>query len=62
MTVGQYFQRPEFELFDIAADPHETTNLAESSGHQDILEAYKAKLKAMQRDMDDPWIMKWDYE
>ena len=62
MTVDRYVHRPQFELFDIAADPHETTNLAESSGHQDVLETYKAKLKAMQKKMDDPWIMKWDYE
>jgi N-sulfoglucosamine sulfohydrolase len=62
MTVGTYVQRPQFELFDIAADPHETTNLADSTGHQDVLEAYKAKLKEMQKEMDDPWIMKWDYE
>jgi N-sulfoglucosamine sulfohydrolase len=62
MTVGQYVQRPQFELFDITADPNETTNLADSQGHQDILETYKAKLKAMQKQMEDPWIMKWDYE
>jgi N-sulfoglucosamine sulfohydrolase len=62
MTVGQYVQRPQFELFDIASDPDETTNLADSDGHQDVLEKYKAKLKSMQKEMDDPWIMKWDYE
>ncbi|QDT09047.1 Arylsulfatase [Planctomycetes bacterium K23_9] len=61
-TVGQYVQRPQFELFDIANDPDESTNLAASDGHKDVLEAYKAKLKQMQKDMDDPWIMKWDYE
>jgi N-sulfoglucosamine sulfohydrolase len=62
MTVDRYVHRPEFELFDIAADPDETTNLAESSGHKDILESYKAKLKAMQKETGDPWIMKWNYE
>ena len=62
MTVGRYVQRPEFELYEIAADPYESTNLADSSGHQDILEKYQAKLKAMQQEMDDPWIMKWEYE
>jgi N-sulfoglucosamine sulfohydrolase len=62
MTVGTYVQRPQFELFDIAADPNETTNLAGSEGHQDVLETYKAKLKKMQKEMDDPWIMKWNYE
>lgn len=61
-TVGRYVQRPEFELFHISADPNETTNLANSEGHRDILEKYKAKLKAMQKEMEDPWIMKWDYE
>jgi N-sulfoglucosamine sulfohydrolase len=62
MTVGRYVQRPEFELFDIEADPNESTNLATSPGHADILETYQAKLKAAQKKYDDPWIMKWDYE
>ena len=54
--------RPQFELFDIASDPDETTNLAESPGHLDILNKYKKKMKQMQKEMEDPWIMKWDYE
>ena len=62
MVVSRYVQRPKFELFDIENDPHESTNLAESDGHQDILENYKKKLKQMQKSLDDPWIMKWDYE
>ncbi|MBL6725487.1 MAG: sulfatase [Rubripirellula sp.] len=62
MTVGRYVQRPEFELYHIKADPHESTNLANSPGHQDILKSYQEKLKLMQQEMDDPWIMKWDYE
>ena len=61
-TVGQYVQRPEFELFDIRRDPNESTNLADSPGHADLLEKYKAKLKAMQQEFDDPWILKWKYE
>ena len=62
MTVGRYVQRPEFELYDMQKDPNESTNLAESVGHADILERYKATLKSMQRQYDDPWIMKWEYE
>lgn len=62
MTVGRYVQRPQFELFNIYEDPNETKNLAESKEHQQVLETYKAKLKQMQQQMDDPWIMKWDYE
>ncbi|TWU18424.1 sulfatase family protein [Allorhodopirellula heiligendammensis] len=61
-TVGHYIQRPEFELFDIVADPYEQHNLAESSGNQELLKKYQAKLKAAQKQFDDPWIMKWDYE
>lgn len=62
MTVGRYIQRPEFELFNIYEDPNETSNLADSKEHQQVLETYKTKLKRMQKQMDDPWIMKWDYE
>ncbi|QEF97020.1 Arylsulfatase [Stieleria maiorica] len=62
MTVGRYVQRPEFELYDMRTDPNESTNLATSAGHADVLEKYKAKLKAMQKEFDDPWILKWTYE
>ena len=62
MTVGRYIHRPEFELFDMRNDANETTNLADSAQHQQVLEAYKAKLKDMQKKVDDPWIMKWEYE
>ncbi|MFN3190851.1 MAG: sulfatase [Aureliella sp.] len=62
MTVDQYVHRPEFELFDMTKDPHETTNLATMDEYADVLESYKKRLKKMQREMQDPWIMKWDYE
>ncbi|TWU00949.1 sulfatase family protein [Stieleria varia] len=62
MTVGRYVQRPEFELYDMQADPNESNNLAESMGHKDVLQEYQDKLKTMQKELDDPWIMKWDYE
>ncbi len=61
-TVGQYIHRPEFELYDIREDPHESTNLAESNEHADLLEAYKQRLQRYQREMQDPWIIKWEYE
>ncbi len=61
-TVGQYIHRPAFELYDMQTDPAETNNLAIQSGYADILKAYQTKLKRHQEEMDDPWIMKWDYE
>lgn len=62
MTVGRYVQRPEFELYDMSTDPNESTNLADSEGHADVLETYKSKLKEMQKTYQDPWVMKWSYE
>ena len=61
-TVGQYIQRPKFELYDIANDPNESKNLAGDPESAELLTEYQDKLKAFQKRMDDPWIMKWDYE
>lgn len=61
-TVGQYIHRPAFELYDIQADPHESTNLAEDPNYAETLAEYQAKLREHQKEMDDPWIIKWDYE
>lgn len=61
-TVGDYIHRPEFELFDMQSDPHETENLAVKSEYAEVLREYQGKLKRFQQEMNDPWIMKWDYE
>lgn len=61
-TVRQYIHRPEFELFDLEADPWEANNLADAKQHQETLSKLKEKLKAFQKKTDDPWILKWDYE
>lgn len=61
-TVGQYIHRPRFELYDIAKDPQESTNLADHPEHRDTLHRYQQILKDFQRKLDDPWISKWDYE
>lgn len=61
-TVGEYIHRPEFELYDMQLDPEEYKNLAGDSAYADVLEKYKAKIKKFQKDFDDPWILKWEYE
>lgn len=66
-TVGEYIQRPEFELFDLEKDHHEARNLvadpeAASPESRQLLEEMKKKLKDFQKRTQDPWIMKWDYE
>lgn len=61
-TVGDYIYRPQFELYHISEDPYESENLAGKTEYAEILKTYQEKLKAFQKEMDDPWIMKWDYE
>lgn len=61
-TVDQYVNRPAFELYDIQKDPHEGHNLAGNPEYAEVLATYKAKLKAFQNKMKDPWVMKWRYE
>lgn len=61
-SVGDYIFRPEFELYDIANDPNETENLAFKSEHVETLRKYQSLIKTMQKELEDPWIMKWDYE
>lgn len=61
-TVTDYIERPEFELYDMLADPHETTNLALDPACADVLKQYQARLRQMQKELHDPWISKWKYE
>jgi len=61
-TVANYIQRPQFELFDIELDPHEGKNLSDDPEFAAVLAIMKAKLKDYQKQTDDPWIIKWEYE
>lgn len=61
-TVDTYVNRPAFELYDMDKDPNETTNLADNPEYAEVLKQYQDKLKTFQEKMDDPWIMKWEYE
>jgi len=61
-TVGEYIHRPAFELYKIDVDPTEKTNLASDPAYAGKLAEYQDKLKAFQKKMQDPWILKWDHE
>ncbi|MFT5301032.1 MAG: N-sulfoglucosamine sulfohydrolase [Mariniblastus sp.] len=61
-TVGEYIHRSEFELFDIENDPHEAYNLADKPENAELLKTYQEKMKALQKQLSDPWILKWKYE
>lgn len=57
--INNYFQRPEFELYNLTTDPHETTNLADNPSYSSILEQMKYQLKNYQVKTNDPWVGKW---
>ncbi len=61
-TVDQYINRPRFELYDMENDPYEARNLALEPQYAETLKIYQEKLKAFQKESDDPWILKWQYE
>jgi len=61
-SVEAYLHRPRFELYDLAADPHETRNLAGDLRHAKVLADLQGKLKAFQQRTGDPWIIKWEHE
>ncbi len=60
--VEDYLKRPVFELFHIAEDRYETTNLAYDPAYSDVLDDLKGKIREFQERTGDPWIIKWTHE
>jgi len=60
--IAQFLQRPEFELYDLASDPDEVVNLADTPALQSVKRELVEKLKAFQHATLDPWRSKWVYE
>jgi N-sulfoglucosamine sulfohydrolase len=54
--VSRYFsdRRPQYELFDLEADPHERVNLADSEDHARIRDQLEAALTEWMRGINDP--------
>lgn len=44
-VLARYYGRPEYELFDVQADPHELSNLAGNAEHADVQKNLLAELK-----------------
>ena len=61
-TVKAFLHRPEFELYDLEATPHETRNLAQLPDRKTVLTEMVEKVKAFQKRTGDPWVIKWDHE
>lgn len=54
-TLRQYYQRPEWELFDMKLDPAERKNLVGKPVAKEIFEKLKAKLSKWQEMTEDPF-------
>ena len=61
-TVDAYNHRPQFELYDLEADPDEIHNLADDPAQKETLVVLQEKLKQFQKRTDDPWKIKWQHE
>jgi N-sulfoglucosamine sulfohydrolase len=55
-SVEAYLRRPEYELYDLAADPDETRNLAGEPALAALREELKARLLQMLAASGDPWV------
>ncbi|KAM8704852.1 hypothetical protein ACLKA7_009329 [Drosophila subpalustris] len=54
-TLRQYYQRPEWELYDIKADALERINLVDKPKYSSILRQLQQKLYKWQVETEDPW-------
>ncbi len=54
--VGRYLKRPEWEFYDLAADPLEMHNLAAAAEHGERIDALRVKLEAWMRQQGDEGI------
>jgi N-sulfoglucosamine sulfohydrolase len=61
-SIEAYQHRPRFELYDMQADPLETTNLADRPEHAGLIDEFCRKLRDFQQQTRDPWLHKWEYE
>ncbi len=61
-TTAAFLHRPEWELYDVEADPNEVKNLAADPAHAAVVAELKAQLKQMMRDTGDPWAIRFREE
>jgi N-sulfoglucosamine sulfohydrolase len=56
-SVDAYLRRPEYELYDTVADPHEVRNLAGEPRLRPVLEDLKGRLRRVLERSNDPWLV-----
>ncbi|XP_030032164.1 N-sulphoglucosamine sulphohydrolase isoform X2 [Manduca sexta] len=55
-TLKQYYYRPQWELYDMRADPAETNNLHGKPKLESVEAELRSRLLRWQRDSRDPWL------
>jgi len=60
--IDAYINRPRFELYELETDPDEVVNMADDPGYSELVRDFCRKIMEFQRDTQDPWLHKWEYE
>ncbi|XP_046662156.1 LOW QUALITY PROTEIN: N-sulphoglucosamine sulphohydrolase [Homalodisca vitripennis] len=55
-SLKEYYYRPQWELFNIKADPEEVENLAYNVTFKDVVESLRRRLDSWRQDTQDPWL------
>lgn len=55
-TLKEYYNRPEWELFDLKHDPMELNNIVKKNSSREIFDELRERLVEWQKETDDPWI------
>jgi N-sulfoglucosamine sulfohydrolase len=55
-TLDAFLHRPREELYDVARDPQELTNLAMDPAHQAVLKEMRTDLQRFRAATHDPWL------
>ncbi|XP_012271670.1 N-sulphoglucosamine sulphohydrolase [Orussus abietinus] len=55
-NLKSYYQRPEWELYDLKYDPEELSNIAQKTSSKDIFASLRKRLFKWQEETRDPWL------
>lgn len=55
-TLTEYYERTEWELYDLKMDPIEVNNIVGKPSYKKIFEELGQKLFEWQKKTEDPWI------
>lgn len=55
-SLKSYYQRPEWELYDLKLDPAEVNNVALKPVLKEVFDQLKNQLFEWQKETEDPWI------